>query len=112
MSVARPTRQKLSILALSLSLAMGLAMSPAALAQSQEQKQALAPPANATEASLRELYNTEWDWRQKEFAREKIDGRWYISHTEYYRLYEAITPMASSGMQLIANRWSSSPPST
>ncbi|GAB11225.1 putative dehydratase [Gordonia araii NBRC 100433] len=42
----------------------------------------------------------------------KIDGRWYISHTEYYRLYEAITPMASSGMQLIANRWSSSPPST
>ena len=76
MSVARPARQKLSILALSLSLAMGLVMSPAAIAQSQEQKQALAPPANATEARLRELYNTEWDWRQKEFAREKIDGRW------------------------------------
>ncbi|MFT3900067.1 MAG: nuclear transport factor 2 family protein [Gordonia sp. (in: high G+C Gram-positive bacteria)] len=35
----------------------------------------------------------------------KLDGRWYIGHTEYYRLYEAITPMGSSGMQLIANRW-------
>ncbi|WP_269789582.1 DUF885 family protein [Stenotrophomonas sp. Iso1] len=76
MSVARPTRQKLSILALSLSIAVGLTMSPAVMAQSQEQKPALAPPANATEARLRELYNTEWDWRQKEFAREKIDGRW------------------------------------
>ncbi|MCD9085247.1 DUF885 family protein [Stenotrophomonas sp. SY1] len=76
MSVARPTRQKLSVLALSLALATGLVMSPAALAQSPETKQALAPPANATEAKLRDLYNSEWDWRQKEFAREKIDGRW------------------------------------
>ena len=78
MSVARPTHQKLSVLALSLSLAMGLVVSPAVLAQSQEQaqKQALALPANAAEAKLRELYNSEWEWRQKEFAREKIDGRW------------------------------------
>jgi uncharacterized protein (DUF885 family) len=76
MSVARPTRQKLSVLALSLALATGLVMSPAALAKSPETKQALAPPANATEAKLRDLYNSEWDWRQKEFAREKIDGRW------------------------------------
>ncbi len=76
MSVVRPTRQKLSLLALSLSLSLGMVLSPDASAQVQEQKQALAPPANATEAALRNLYNTEWDWRQKEFAREKIDGRW------------------------------------
>ncbi|GAA3025887.1 nuclear transport factor 2 family protein [Gordonia defluvii] len=35
----------------------------------------------------------------------KIEGRWHISHTEYYRLYEAVSPMSASGMQLIANRW-------
>lgn len=79
MSVARTTRQCLPLLALSLSVAIGAAMPLPAAAQPQQQKQALAPPANTTEAQLRELYNSEWDWRQKEFAREKIQGRWQAS---------------------------------
>ncbi|QKT07340.1 nuclear transport factor 2 family protein [Gordonia sp. X0973] len=35
----------------------------------------------------------------------RIDGEWCISRTEYYRLYEAVTPMSGTGMKLIANRW-------
>jgi len=31
------------------------------------------------EHSLRTLYTAEWDWRQQEFAREKINGRWQVS---------------------------------
>jgi len=29
--------------------------------------------------ALRALYTAEWDWRQQEFAREKINGRWQAS---------------------------------
>jgi len=29
--------------------------------------------------SLRTLYDAEWNWRQQEFAREKINGRWQAS---------------------------------
>jgi len=31
------------------------------------------------EQTLRTLYSEEWDWRQQEFAREKIHGRWQSS---------------------------------
>ncbi|MCD9005890.1 DUF885 domain-containing protein [Luteimonas sp. XNQY3] len=65
----RPT---CSVLALSLSLALG-AVSPAL---AEETPAPLAAPANATEAKLRALYTGEWDWRQREYVREKIDGRW------------------------------------
>ncbi len=37
----------------------------------------------------------------------RLGGRWHIAHTEYYRLYEAVTPMSTSGMRLIANHWQS-----
>lgn len=38
-----------------------------------------AAPAGAADAKLRALYDAEWTWRQQEFAREKIDGRWQAS---------------------------------
>jgi len=38
------------------------------------------PPQTAqAEHTLRTLYETEWNWRQQEFAREHIDGRWQAS---------------------------------
>jgi len=42
---------------------------------------AVTTPAQTTQAehSLRTLYEAEWNWRQQEFAREKIDGRWQAS---------------------------------
>src|SRR5690606_36345605 len=71
----RRTRTHLSTIALSLSLALGAAVLPAA-AQTAPDAGQLPPPANAAEARLRELYEAEWLWRQQEFARERIDGRW------------------------------------
>ena len=71
----RRTRPHLATLALSLSLALGASLVPA-FAQPAPAPEAIAPPANATEAKLRELYSSEWTWRQEEFARERIDGRW------------------------------------
>ena len=73
MSIAPRRRATLSALALSLSLAVG-AVSPAG---AQEPPIAVpAPPANAAESALRALYTAEWDWRQAEFDRVRIDGRW------------------------------------
>ena len=73
MSIAPRRRAPLSALALSLSLAVG-AVSPAG---AQEAPIAVpAPPANAAESALRALYTAEWDWRQAEFDRVRIDGRW------------------------------------
>jgi len=40
---------------------------------------------------------------------ERIDGRWYIAHCEYYRLYEAVSSMKATNYQLIANRWAVTP---
>jgi len=40
------------------------------------------PPSAQTaqaEQTLRSLYEAEWNWRQQEFAREKINGRWQAS---------------------------------
>lgn len=73
MSIAPRRRATLSALAVSLSLAFG-ALAPA-LAQDAPTP-TLAPPANAAEAALRDLYTAEWDWRQAEFDRVRIDGRW------------------------------------
>lgn len=73
MSIAPRRRVTLSALAVSLSLALG-ALAPA-LAQDAPMP-TLAPPANAAESALRDLYSAEWDWRQTEFDRVRIDGRW------------------------------------
>lgn len=73
MSIAPRRRATLSALAVSLSLAFG-ALAPA-LAQDAPMP-TLAPPANAAESALRDLYTAEWDWRQTEFDRVRIDGRW------------------------------------
>ena len=73
MSIAPRRRATLSALAVSLSLAFG-ALAPA-LAQDAPTP-TLAPPANAAEAALRDLYTAEWDWRQAEFDRVRVDGRW------------------------------------
>ncbi|MDC7808112.1 DUF885 family protein [Luteimonas sp BLCC-B24] len=73
MSIAPRRRATLSALALSLSLAVG----PVSPAGAQEPPIAVpAPPANAAESALRALYTAEWDWRQAEFDRVRIDGRW------------------------------------
>jgi len=89
MSVAHPRRHTSCVLALSLSIAIGAALPSIAWAQPQGQEQQLAPPANAAEAALRTLYDTEWEWRQKEFAREKIDGRWQAAAR-----FPSVTPQA------------------
>jgi len=44
---------------------------PAAVAQEQS-----GTTTSEAEHALRALYEQEWDWRQREFAREKIDDRW------------------------------------
>ncbi|WP_101925428.1 MULTISPECIES: DUF885 domain-containing protein [Luteimonas] len=62
-----------SLLALSLAVAIGAA-SPV-LAQDAPAA-TIAPPANAAESALRTLYTDEWEWRQAEFDRVKVDGRW------------------------------------
>ncbi|PBS14042.1 DUF885 domain-containing protein [Lysobacteraceae bacterium NML93-0792] len=73
MSIAPRRRATLSALAVSLSLAFG-ALAPA-LAQDAPTP-TLAPPANPAESALRDLYTAEWDWRQAEFDRVRVDGRW------------------------------------
>ena len=73
MSIAPRRRTTLSALALSLSLALGL---PGIAAAQDAPASTLAPPANAAESALRDLYTTEWAWRQTEFDRVRIDGRW------------------------------------
>lgn len=76
MSFAPRRHMTLSRLVLSLSLALGIA-SPV-IAQDASAP-ALAAPANAAETALRDLYTREWEWRQAEFVREKVDGRWQSS---------------------------------
>ncbi|MCD9031644.1 DUF885 domain-containing protein [Luteimonas sp. Y-2-2-4F] len=73
MTRARNARPLCSILALSLSLALGAAVP----VQAQDTPPApLAAPANDAESALRRLYDAEWAWRQQEFVREKVEGRW------------------------------------
>ncbi|RRN56339.1 DUF885 domain-containing protein [Pseudoxanthomonas sp. SGNA-20] len=60
-----------SVLALSLLLAPGLAAaSPAAAANRP------AAEASAAAQALRELYTAEWEWRQREYGYEYVEGRW------------------------------------
>src|SRR5690606_16844363 len=68
-------------LALALSLVLALPLGRGAQAQAPETgaEQALPAPASAADEALRALYTQEWEWRQQEFAREKIDGRWQAS---------------------------------
>lgn len=75
MSIAPRRRATLSALALSLSLALG-ALAPV-IAQDAPAP-VLAPPANAAETALRALYTSEWAWRQGEFDRVQVDGRWQM----------------------------------
>ncbi len=70
--------------ALALALALSLQLAPGASAQepaTTRPGQATVAPAaaGAADEALRALYTQEWDWRQREFAREKIDGRWQAS---------------------------------
>ena len=68
-------------LALALSLALALPLGQGALAQAPESGAQQAQPAAAGPAdeALRALYTQEWQWRQQEFAQEKVDGRWQAS---------------------------------
>jgi len=47
------------------------------------------PQPTQVESALRALYTAEWDWRQQEFAREKINGRWQQSGR-----FHSVTPDA------------------
>ncbi|MBP6798450.1 MAG: DUF885 domain-containing protein, partial [Luteimonas sp.] len=68
-----------------LALSLALAAPLLAAADHARAQDAAAPvrvqaaPASAADAKLRALYEEEWAWRQREFAREKIDGRWQAS---------------------------------
>ncbi len=69
-------------LAMALSLALSLPLAQGARAQPQQAEsagQAQEAPASRADEALRALYTSEWEWRQQEFAREKIDGRWQAS---------------------------------
>ena len=76
-----PLSSRLHPIALALSLALSLPSVHAAGAQEvgRETAQAPAPAASPADQALRTLYGEEWTWRQQEFAREKIDGRWQAS---------------------------------
>ncbi len=76
MHAASRNRPIVKSLAMAMTLALGAAAAPAMAWQEAAAPQGIAAPANAAEARLRELYTAEWTWRQNEFAREKIDGRW------------------------------------
>src|SRR5690606_36630642 len=67
--------------AVALLLALFLPPAQAVLVQTQPmESQAGAPaPASQADQALRALYTQEWEWRQQEFRREKIDGRWQAS---------------------------------
>ena len=76
----RGIRFRSAMAGLSLALATVLMLPPTpASAQSPRPSPDLPAPANAAEARLRELYTAEWQWRQQEFARDRIDGRWQAS---------------------------------
>lgn len=84
MSIAPRRRAPLSLLAVSLALSLGAvspAMAQATPAASDSAAPAIAPPANAAESALRALYTQEWEWRQTEFNRIKVDGRWQAGDT-------------------------------
>ena len=80
-----PQSRRFHLPAVALSLALSLAPGQAVLAQTQamgpQDGAAAAEPAPATQAdqALHALYTQEWEWRQREFQREKIDGRWQAS---------------------------------
>ncbi|MGJ4730080.1 DUF885 domain-containing protein [Luteimonas sp. SDU101] len=65
-------------IAIALSLALSLPLGQGVLAQEPAtmQEEGTQPVASAADEALRALYTQEWAWRQQEFAREKIDGRW------------------------------------
>ncbi len=74
MSIVPRRPKALTALALSVSLALGA--SGVVQAQDAAPASGLAAPANAAESALRTLYTEEWAWRQAEFDRVRVDGRW------------------------------------
>src|SRR5690606_17193985 len=67
-------------LAVALALALSLPLGQWALAQAPVAAPVHASaPAGAAEDARSTLDAQEWAWRQQEFAREKIDGRWQAS---------------------------------
>jgi len=59
-----------------LTLPLSLALLSACNPQTSPQD---APKLTQAEQTLRDLYTAEWEWRQQEFAREKVNGRWQAS---------------------------------
>ena len=70
-----PVSHRVRPIALALSLALS-AFLPPALAQEPEPAGETAAATSPADQALRALYTEEWNWRQQEFAREKVEGRW------------------------------------
>src|SRR5690606_16747346 len=69
-SMSHPSRA--SVLVLSMLLSPGLAAAAMPAAAGSRQVAQAGTPAQA----LRALYTAEWEWRQREYGHEYIDGRW------------------------------------
>jgi len=79
MPFADRTRPLAWTLSLVLVLPSWASSAEAAAAETPPAPTPVAAPVNEADARLRALYTDEWAWRQQEFAREKIDGRWQAS---------------------------------
>ena len=79
MPFADRTRPLAWTLSLVLVLPSWASSAEAAAAETPPAPAPVAAPVNEADARLRALYTDEWAWRQQEFAREKIDGRWQAS---------------------------------
>jgi len=67
-------------------LSLSVALLSACGVQTSQQSD---PPSTQAEQTLRALYSAEWDWRQQEFAHEKVNGQWQpLGH------FRSVTPEA------------------
>jgi len=71
-----PVSHRVRPIALALSLALSASCPLPALAQEPDRAGEAAAAASRADQALRALYTDEWNWRQQEFAREKVEGRW------------------------------------
>ena len=71
-----PVSHRVRPIALTLSLALSAACLLPALAQEPDRTGETEAAASRADQALRALYTDEWNWRQQEFAREKVEGRW------------------------------------
>lgn len=80
MPQVRGSRSLAAALSLALAFPLGqAAATPPAGTDGEARVGARAAPAGRADEALRALYTQEWEWRQQEFAYEKVDGQWRAS---------------------------------